>query len=81
MRHMSQRTTWRALVLQALQDLPAEFALEEIYQYKARMAEHHPNNRFVEEKIRQVLQGLRDDGLLEFLGQGRYRRLDSTLSP
>ena len=37
------------------------------------MARLHPQNRFVRPKIRQQLQILRDLGLLEFLGRGRYR--------
>lgn len=37
-------------------------------------AARFPNNRHVREKLRQQLQRLRDLGLLEFLGEGRYRR-------
>ena len=33
----------------------------------------HPDNRHVRDKIRQQLQVLRDLGLVEFLGRGRYR--------
>jgi type II restriction enzyme len=33
----------------------------------------HPQNRNIEAKIRQQLQMLRDHGLIEFLGNGRYR--------
>jgi type II restriction enzyme len=35
----------------------------------------HPENRHVRDKLRQQLQVLRDLGLIEFLGRGRYRRL------
>ena len=34
-----------------------------------------PRNRFIKDKIRQQLQVLRDRGLLEFSGKGRYRKL------
>jgi type II restriction enzyme len=33
----------------------------------------HPDNRHVRDKIRQQLQVLRNLGLVEFLGRGRYR--------
>jgi type II restriction enzyme len=35
----------------------------------------HPLNRNIRPKIRQQLQVMRDHGVLEFLGQGRYRIL------
>jgi chromosome condensin MukBEF MukE localization factor len=34
----------------------------------------YPNNRFPRQKLRQQLQRLRDLGMIEFLGEGRYRR-------
>jgi len=37
-------------------------------------AETYPNNRNVAAKLRQQLQRLRDMGLIEFLGNGVYRR-------
>jgi hypothetical protein len=40
----------------------------------SRTAELHPANRHVRDKTRQQLQVLRDLGLVEFLGGGRYRQ-------
>jgi type II restriction enzyme len=37
------------------------------------LAQLHPANRHVRDKIRQQLQVLRDLGLLEFVGRGKYR--------
>jgi len=50
-----------------------EFTLSELYRYRERLAALHPRNRNIEAKIRQQLQMLRDHGLIEFLGNGRYR--------
>ena len=53
-----------------------EFTLQACYaSFKNELASWHPGNRHVEDKIRQQLQVLRDGGLLEFLGRGRYRIL------
>jgi Dam-replacing HTH domain len=35
-----------------------------------------PNNRFIDAKIRQSLQVLRDQGVLRFVSPGHYQRLD-----
>jgi type II restriction enzyme len=37
------------------------------------LAELHPNNAHIRDKIRQQLQVLRDLRLLTFLGDGSYR--------
>jgi type II restriction enzyme len=50
-----------------------EFDLAEVYQSEEKLAKLHPANRHVRDKIRQQLQVLRDLGILEFLGGGRYR--------
>lgn len=50
-----------------------EFSLAEVYRLEARLQEMYPGNNNVRAKIRQQLQVLRDAGVLEFVGQGRYR--------
>lgn len=54
---------------------PGEFALSDVYAFEPQLASLYPNNANVRPKIRQQLQVLRDNGYLEFLGGGRYRRL------
>ena len=49
-----------------------EFTLADIYKFESMLAEQHPNNRHIKDKIRQQLQILRDKGYLVFLGKGRY---------
>ncbi len=51
----------------------AEFTLQDVYAFAAHLQKLHPANRHVLDKIRQQLQVLRDLGLVEFLGRGRYR--------
>ncbi len=49
-----------------------EFTLNEMYSFAGELGTLHPDNRNVEPKIRQQLQFLRDQGVLRFLGRGRY---------
>jgi len=61
-------------VLNVVRSLGREdFSLADVYARSAELARLHPQNRFVRAKIRQQLQRLRDLGLVEFLGGGRYR--------
>ena len=50
-----------------------EFTLDDIYKFENYLGELHPENNHVKAKIRQQLQVLRDAGVLEFLGRGKYR--------
>ena len=49
-----------------------QFSLHEAYALEKQLSELYPNNRHIKEKIRQQLQVLRDYGILEFLGDGKY---------
>ncbi|MBU4579434.1 restriction endonuclease [Patescibacteria group bacterium] len=50
-----------------------EFTINEMYSFKNLLSRKHPNNKHVEDKIRQQLQFLRDKGYLEFKGSGKYK--------
>ena len=53
-----------------------EFALVDFYRtFEGRLQALHPENRNVRAKIRQQLQVLRDNGVLQFTDRGRYRVL------
>ena len=53
-----------------------EFVLQEFYKaFEDYLGGLHPENRNVQPKIRQQLQILRDNGILEFLNGGHYRVL------
>ena len=51
-----------------------EFSLDEAYAFEEVLSQKHPENRHIKDKIRQKLQVLRDNGYIEFVGRGRYRR-------
>ena len=75
----SAREGWGAdtlMCVRELQRIIAEFSLQDFYKaFEGRLASLHPENRNVQAKIRQQLQVLRDHGVLQFLGRGRYRVL------
>jgi type II restriction enzyme len=68
---------WTTAVMDCIDELsvqPGErFELADVYSFEDRLAETYPNNRHVRAKIRQQMQVLRDQGLIEFLGDGEYR--------
>jgi type II restriction enzyme len=69
-----QRRGWTLDVLAAVRSLGKQsFTLDEVYSLEPSLAELHPDNRHVRDKIRQQLQLLRDVGLLSFTGGGTYR--------
>lgn len=51
------------------------FALSEIYSSENELQKMHPNNHNIQPKIRQQLQFLRNKGFIEFLGNGKYRKI------
>ena len=51
------------------------FSTDDIYSFKDELSQKHPDNHNIEAKIRQKLQILRDKGFIEFLGNGRYRKI------
>lgn len=53
----------------------SEFTLNQMYQFEQILASKYLNNHHIKDKIRQQLQILRDKGILEFLGNGRYRKI------
>jgi len=64
---------WTADVLRCVRALrKREFTLADVYLFTDELARSHPNNKHVEDKIRQQLQVLRDHGIIEFLGLGHY---------
>ena len=67
---------WLMDVLTCVEKLPnKEFTLGEMYAFTEELQKKHPANTFVQPKIRQQLQVLRDKGYIEFLERGHYRLL------
>jgi type II restriction enzyme len=66
--------SWTLDTLAAVRSLGKQsFTLSEVYSLERQLAQLHPANRHVRDKIRQQLQILRDTGLLDFLARGTYR--------
>jgi type II restriction enzyme len=66
--------SWLLNVLKCVEDIrQPEFELAQVYEFEGRLSGLYPMNRHVRQKIRQQLQVLRDRGVIEFLGRGRYR--------
>lgn len=52
-----------------------EFTVRELYQQAESLGQNHPENRNPQAKIRQALQGLRRESVIELArGVGTYRR-------
>lgn len=73
---MPKTVTWKDLMLEVVSGLPRDFALADLVGKRDIFERYFPNNRFIDAKIRQSLQVLRDQGMLRFVSPGRYQRLD-----
>ncbi|WP_314885952.1 hypothetical protein [Psychrobacter immobilis] len=51
------------------------FSLNQVYAFAELLKIKHPENNHINDKIRQQLQMLRDRGIIEFTGRGRYCKL------
>ncbi|RKI41844.1 restriction endonuclease [bacterium D16-51] len=51
-----------------------DFTLEQMYRFEEMLTIKHPDNHYVKDKIRQQLQMLRNNGIIEFTGRGHYRK-------
>lgn len=71
-----QNRGWLLDVLNCVNRISSEvFTLNEVYEYEELLQIKHPYNNTVKAKIRQQMQLLRNKGFIEFLGNGKYRRL------
>lgn len=70
------RRGWLMDVLNCINTMENNFfTLNEIYNFEKELQEKHPNNNNIRPKIRQQLQFLRDRGFIEFVGNGKYRKI------
>ncbi|MBV9233562.1 MAG: hypothetical protein JO030_05915 [Candidatus Eremiobacteraeota bacterium] len=75
---MKKTATWKELTHDVVSSLPRTFRLSDVFMHRKRFEDAFPENRFIEAKIRQSLQILRDQGMLRFITPGHYERLDAT---
>jgi hypothetical protein len=67
---------WKLEVFKCAQNIPSQvFTLKEINKFEDQLRKTFPSNQHITDKIRQQLQYLRDLGLIEFLGNGHYKKL------
>jgi hypothetical protein len=67
---------WKLEVLKCVQTINNQtFFLKDINEFEVYLKKIYPNNKHITDKIRQQLQYLRDLGLIEFLGNGKYKKL------
>lgn len=67
---------WLMDILKCVNTIPTDiFSLSDMYQFEAYLFDRHKENNNVRPKIRQQLQLLRDRGIIEFLGMGKYRKI------
>lgn len=67
---------WLMDILHCINIIPTkEFTLNEIYKFEKELHIKYPKNNNIKPKIRQQLQFLRDRGVIEFLGDGRYMKI------
>jgi putative restriction endonuclease len=66
---------WKGDIEKLLDRLPGRFVLQDTYRFVPLLYNLHPENRHIEEKVRQTLQVLRDEGKLRFIGPGEYEQI------
>ena len=65
---------WIIEVMKCVEALgKTEFELADVYAFERKLGRIYPNNRHIKQKIRQQLQVLRDNGILDFVSRGYYR--------
>lgn len=69
-------SSWEKDVFECLDSLKNnEFVLSDVYAFSSILAKKHPGNNNISPKIRQMLQHLRDLGLVKFVKPGFYKKL------
>ena len=67
---------WLLDVLRCVERIPKlDFSLDEVYAFTDELQRKHPYNNFVQDKIRQQLQFLRDKGFIKFTSRGHYQKI------
>lgn len=67
---------WILDIMKCVDEIKTDiFNLDDIYRFEQKLKLKYPNNNFIKDKIRQQLQILRDKGIIEFIGRGKYRKI------
>ncbi|MCF0183195.1 MAG: restriction endonuclease [Bacteroidaceae bacterium] len=66
---------WTLDVMACIERIPdTDFTLDQVYAFTKELEAKHPENNFVQAKIRQQLQYLRDLGFVDFTSRGHYHK-------
>ncbi|WP_225747946.1 DpnI domain-containing protein [Eikenella sp. Marseille-P7795] len=66
---------WLLAVMKCIERLPEKFDLKQMYEFEQQLAIQFPENNHIKDKIRQQLQILRDQNVIEFTARGQYRKI------
>ena len=73
------KMSWKSevqFIIKKICPIGEKFNLYDVYKYRELLQNLYPNNNHIEDKIRQTLQYLRDDGIIEFTNNyGEYQRI------
>jgi type II restriction enzyme len=71
---------WLVHVMKCIERLgKSHFTLDEVYSFEDELQAAYQDNRNIRAKIRQRLQVLRDNGYIDFMGGGTYKRTGATV--
>lgn len=67
---------WILDIMKCIDEIKTDvFKLDEVYKFEQKLKSKYPNNNYIKDKIRQQLQLLRDKGMIEFVGRGKYKKV------
>lgn len=67
---------WILDIMKCIDEIKTDvFNLDEVYNFEQKLKSKYPNNNFIKDKIRQQLQILRDKGIIDFVGRGKYKKI------
>lgn len=72
---VNQYSGWKKDVFDIVNSLDEYFTLEQVYQYCNHLRQLYPKNKNIEAGIRRTLQYMRNDGLIEFIDRGKYKKI------
>lgn len=71
-----QQRGWLMDVMACLNQIPTEkFSLKDVYAFEDALKIKHSQNHHIKDKLRQILQILRDKEFIEFTSPGNYRKI------
>lgn len=70
-----EKKGWLLAVMRCLDKLPEQFDLKQVYAFEAELQKQFQHNKHIQAKIRQQLQILRDQNIIEFSARGKYRKV------